>query len=175
MAVDDDKLLPAEVATLYLAHADELRRFLLGFLRDAQLANDVLQMAFTKLVERGHETREGSRKAWLFRVAYREALAIRRRDAVGDRVVRNSVWNRDHAAAGAEHVVLRLESIQRVQEAIEELPEDQAQIVRMRIYDDKTFAVIADELKIPLGTALGRMRIAMQKLKRRLSDGDNVA
>jgi DNA-directed RNA polymerase specialized sigma24 family protein len=38
----------------------------------------------------------------------------------------------------------------------------------MRIYEEKTFAVIAKELKIPLGTALARMRSAVMKMRTRL-------
>jgi len=48
------------------------------------------------------------------------------------------------------------------------LPPEQQQVVRMRIYEDKTFAVIAAELGIPLGTALGRMRTALIKLRAKL-------
>ena len=78
----------AEVAALYAAHADQLQRFLWGVLRDRALVQDVLQATFVKLVERGGESREESRKAWLFRVAYNEALSIRRREAIGDKVVK---------------------------------------------------------------------------------------
>jgi RNA polymerase sigma-70 factor (ECF subfamily) len=38
----------------------------------------------------------------------------------------------------------------------------------MRIYEEKTFAMIAQELGIPLGTALGRMRTALAKLRKTL-------
>ena len=48
---------------------------------------------------------------------------------------------------------------------LDQLSPDQRQIVRLRIYEEKTFAEISRELKIPLGTALGRMRAALQKLK----------
>ncbi|MBW8883235.1 MAG: hypothetical protein JF612_00360, partial [Planctomycetia bacterium] len=41
------------VAALYVEHGEELRRFLLGILRDAQLTSDVLQATFVKMVERG--------------------------------------------------------------------------------------------------------------------------
>ena len=85
-AEDHSPLDPAIVAALYVEHAEELRRFLIGVLRDHQLASDVLQTSFVKLAEKGHATREGSRKAWLFRVAYHEAMAIRRREKVGDKV-----------------------------------------------------------------------------------------
>lgn len=169
----DSSLDPAVVAALYIEHGEELRRFLLGILRDAQLASDVLQATFAKLVERGHETRSPTRKAWLFRVAYHEAMAYRRRQGVGDRVLRNVAWHahasqNNGAACPAEEPLLRLEAVQSVREALEHLPPEQRQVVRMRIYEEKTFAVIAKELKIPLGTALGRMRAALIKLRARL-------
>ena len=156
---------PSVVAALFVEHGEELRRFLLGVLRDGQLAADVLQATFVKLVQRGHETRQETRKAWLFRVAYHEAMAIRRREGVGDKVLRNVAWHSNGSAGPADEPVIRFESVAAVREALEQLPPDQRQVVRMRIYEEKTFAVIAKELKIPLGTALGRMRSALIKLR----------
>ncbi len=160
---------PSIVAGLYVAHSEELRRFLLGILRDSQLTADVLQTTFVKMAQRGHETKEESRKSWLFRVAYHEAMAVRRRQGVGERVLRQVAWHVNNAARPADEPLLRLEAVQSVREALEELPPEQRQVVRMRIYEEKTFATIAKELKIPLGTALGRMRTATIKLKARLS------
>lgn len=161
------QLDPSIVAALYVEHVEELRRFLLGVLRDAQLTSDVLQATFVKMVQRGHETREGSRKAWLFRVAWHEALACRRRQGVGDRVLRQVAWHQNGAVGAADEPLLRLEAVEAVREALEELPPEQRQIVRMRIYEEKSFATIAKELKIPLGTALYRMQAALAKLRAR--------
>lgn len=159
--------LSAEViGALYVAHGEELRRFLQALLRDAQLAADCLQSTFARLVERGHETREGGRKAWLFRVAYHEAMHYRRRQAIGDKVLRNVAWTREDVTHSAEESAVRMEAVEQVRKALEELPPDHRQIVRMRIYEGKTFAVIAKELKIPLGTALGRMRTSLVKLRK---------
>lgn len=163
------KIDPAAVAAIYVEHAEPLRRFLLGVLGDSQLAGDVLQAAFTKLVERGHETREESRKSWLFRVAFHEAMAVRRRQNVGQKVVKRLAWSKDTTSDRADEPLLRLESVESVRAALDELPSEQREVVRMRIYEEKSFAVIAEELSIPLGTALGRMRSAMQKLKRILA------
>ncbi len=170
---DSIPLDPSVVAALYVQHGEELRRFLLGILRDAQLTADVLQATFVKMVERGHQTQEATRKAWLFRVAYHEAIAYRRREGLGDKILRRvaadtPAWHTNGAAGGADEPLLRLESVQSVREALDELPAEQRQVVRMRIYEEKTFATIAKELKIPLGTALGRMRAATQKLKAKL-------
>jgi RNA polymerase sigma-70 factor (ECF subfamily) len=158
-----------QVAALYLQHSEELRCFLVGLLRDSQLAADVLQATFVKMVQRGGETQEESRKAWLFRVAYHEAMAIRRRDAVGEKIVKRIAEDGDSRGI-PEDSLIRHESVERVREALEQLPPDQRQVVRMRIYEEKTFAVIAEELKIPLGTALGRMRSALIKLRTRLAE-----
>jgi RNA polymerase sigma-70 factor (ECF subfamily) len=141
--------------------------------------------------ERGHQTRAESRKAWLFRVAYNEAMAIRRREAVGDKVARQlaqqaaeqlaqqvsqqrslPAWHANGAAGPAGDPLVRQEAMQAVQAALDELPPEQRQVVRMRIHEEKTFAVIAKELKIPLGTALARMRSALMKLRARLDSGD---
>ena len=51
---------------------------------------------------------------------------------------------------------------------MERLPVEQRRVIRMRIYEDKTFAVIAEELGAPLGTVLTRMRLALRKLEAEL-------
>ena len=61
--LQQERLDPVEVAASYVEHADSLRRFLRGLLRDSQLANDVLQATFAKLLEAGHATRRQSRRA----------------------------------------------------------------------------------------------------------------
>ena len=171
---ESDKLDATVVAALYVEHGEELRRFLQGILRDAQLASDVLQATFVKMTERGHQTRESSRKAWLFRVAYNEAMAVRRRQSLGEKIVRNvagqsAAWQ-SNGASETDDPLVRMESVQIVREALSELPPEQRQLVRMRIYEEKTFAVIAKELSIPLGTALARMRSAMIKLRAKLDN-----
>jgi RNA polymerase sigma-70 factor (ECF subfamily) len=119
------------------------------------------------MVEQGHRTREASRKAWLFRVAYREALAVRRRQARGQLHVQRAAWTRPQTSPAADALAIRAEQVEVMRSALDALPWPQRQVVRMRVYEDKTFAQIAKELGIPLGTALGRMRSALIKLQRR--------
>lgn len=167
---DDAPLDTAVIAALYVEHGEELRRFLVGVLRDHQLAADVLQATFVKLVERGGETRAETRKSWLFRVAMNEALAVRRRDQVGQKVTRNVAWARPVAAQASDEPLIRIEAVEAVREALAGLPADQQRVVRMRIYEEKTFAEIARELGIPLGTALARMHAALGKMRAKLSE-----
>ena len=169
---DDGKLDAASVAELYTEHAAELRRFLQGVLRDSQLADDVLQIAFTKMVTEGHKTQTESRKAWLFRVALHEAFAVRRRQHVQQRVLQRSVWQTVETGDEADTRLLQQETIEAVQSALKRLPAEQQHVVLQRIYDNKTFAQIACESQVPLGTVLWRMQAALKKLRSYLRESD---
>jgi RNA polymerase sigma-70 factor (ECF subfamily) len=164
---DPARLDSETVESLYREHAAELRRFLVGVLRDESLASDATQAAFVKAMELGRVVRDQSRKAWLFRVAYHEALAIRRRETTGNRILDSL---RSRPATSHSSPLVSEEEIERVRGAIVNLPLEQQAVVRKRIYEDKTFAQIAEELAIPLGTALTRMRTALATLRKTLRD-----
>ncbi len=162
----------SRVASLYAEHGNELRRFVLGVVRDADLAGDVIQATFTKAVEHGHTARTETLKGWLFRVAYHEALTVRRRQASRDQANRRLAdLGKDPDDRPEDHLI-RDETIDAVRRGLEHLPAEQRQIVLARMYDDKTFAEIARELGVPLGTVLTRMRLALDKLRRCLPAGE---
>ena len=173
---DECKIDPQVVAALYLEHADALRRFVAGVLGDAESAADVLHATFAKLVESGHTVREESHKSWLFSVAYHEALAIRRRRTVEATAARriaadaSAHWeNRNrHECQRAEQRLIRWETVEQVRRAIDRLPPEQQQIVRLRMVEQKKFIEIARELQLPLGTVLSRMQLALAKLRKSL-------
>ncbi len=173
MSLDECPIEPAVVAALYLEHAEELRRFLIGVLRDGHAAGDVLQVAFAKLVERGHEVEPKSRKSWLFTVAYREAMALRRRQAAErgalEQIATGKVADAGRAADSPERPLLQWETVERVRQALERLPADQRRVVELKLSEQKTFAAIAAELDVPLGTVLTRMQSALAKLRRSLA------
>jgi RNA polymerase sigma factor (sigma-70 family) len=173
VTADDGPLDAALAAALYVEHGDELRRFLIGVLRDPELAADALQSTLVKLLEKGKQSREETRKAWLFRVAFHEALALRRRNATGDKALRQVAWSRSTVSAGSTDPTLRLETVDTVRQALAELSPEQLAVVRRRIFEEKTFAEIARELQIPLGTALDRMHSALAKLRKRLNQQES--
>jgi RNA polymerase sigma factor (sigma-70 family) len=165
----------AQLAALYVEHSLELRRFLRGVLRNEELADDALQSAFAKAIEVGHTASPATFKGWLFRVAMNEALAVRRRQKLHQKMIERSAAEerlpkrrveRDSPAGGLIH----LEKIETVRRAIGRLSAEQRQVVQMRIDQDKTFATIADELKLPLGTVLSRMQAALKRLRSELDD-----
>lgn len=159
---------------LYERHADELRLFLTGVLRNPDLAAEALQNTFRKAVESGHTARHESMKGWLFQVAFREALVLRRRSQTYERSLRELAQSTSHqtsadsSSVSPDRRLAESERVEQIRQALDELPFEQRQVVRMRIYEEKTFAAIAEELATPLGTVLTRMRLALARLERRL-------
>jgi RNA polymerase sigma-70 factor (ECF subfamily) len=49
---------------------------------------------------------------------------------------------------------------------LNQLPDEQKEIVMMRLYYDMSFKEIADQLDISINTALGRMRYALINLRK---------
>jgi RNA polymerase sigma-70 factor, ECF subfamily len=167
----DTRLEPAVVAAFYNKHADELQRFLFGLLRDWQLVQDVLQTSFTRLMEQGHTSQESSRKAWLFRVAYHEAMLSKRKAGVHDRALRRIADGLSELAPDDQ--LVRRETVEAVREGLQRLTPVQREVVQKRIYEGMTFAEIAQELDAPLGTVLGRMHSALRKLREGLNRADS--
>jgi RNA polymerase sigma factor (sigma-70 family) len=163
---EKQSLSPEIVAQLHDAHSRELLLFLTGVLRDAHLASDVVQITFSRLLEQGGQTAQETRKAWLFRVAYNEALDWRRKQTRRERLLPEAMSGRPFVAAEPIAEILQGELVENVRAAIKKLPAAQQEIVRRRMYQEQTFAEIAKELRIPLGTALGRMRQALEHLRR---------
>lgn len=168
MSTAQDHLDPAAVTALYGEHIDELRALLTGVLRNAEMVSEALQSTFARLVEEGSASRDETRKGWLFTVAMNEALQLKRRLKRDGELVRRLAGRNGGAAelwqASPEHEMERRETIERVRRGLESLPENQRTIVRMRLDEGLTFAVIAERLQIPLGTVLTRMRGALGRL-----------
>jgi RNA polymerase sigma-70 factor, ECF subfamily len=66
---------------------------------------------------------------------------------------------------------LRRETAREVRGAIEDLPDDQSQVIRLAYYGGFSHSEIAEMLNQPLGTVKGRMRLAMDKIRATLAEG----
>lgn len=151
------------VIALFEAHGAEFRQFVLGLLGSPEGAADVSQAVLTKALESGGSVRPETFKGWLFQVAYHEAMALKRRDRIGEKARRKLA-----AIAPADapnDPVLSAEAVEAVRRALKGLPEEQRSVVMARVYEDKTFAEIAGEAGVPLGTVLSRMRRALHRLQ----------
>lgn len=172
------------VQAIYSEHCLALERFLVGVLRDEAAAADALQTTFTRLIEKGHLVQQqDSMQSWLFRVAFNEAMLIRRKETTSKKHAENVAWKFqgqlgadrgvDHRLSQSVHHAIQQEDIKQVRAALNQLPLPQRVVVKKRIYEGLKFREIADELNVPLGTVLARMQAGLKKLKPILKPTDD--
>lgn len=143
-----------------------LERYAWAILRDWSLAADAVQIAFISLSRFGGDVEPNARKAWMFTTVHREALRIKSTENRHQSKNLEAVREKEpHYEISPLAKMSSSEELQDLQLRISSLPPEQKIIVNMRIVDDKTFGQIAEELQIPIGTALSRMRLALQRLK----------
>ena len=168
-ASDRPRLDADHVHAIYERWHTDVRRFLMATTGDAELAEELLQATFGRLVEAGQAARPESMRGWLFKVAHNELRLWKRRAATHARWLGGAAspapagpvpW--EEAIRGEERAVVR--------RALAELPPEQRRVVEARIDQGKSFAVIAAEQGLPLGTVLTRMRLALEKLRRALGE-----
>ena len=58
----------------------------------------------------------------------------------------------------------------RIREVMKELPEEQAEMVRLAFFEDKAHSAIAEATGLPLGTVKSRLRLALAKLRAQLEE-----
>ena len=99
------------------------------------------------------------------RMALNEALTARRRQASRDRAYQRLAAAERPLAERPEDPLIREETVEAVRRVVAQLPPEQRLVVQARIYEEKAFSQIAEDLGLPLGTVLTRMRLALARLR----------
>ncbi len=168
-AVPDRPLDQEKVTECHLAWSKMLERYAWAIVRDWSLAADVVQTSFIALSRFGGDVAPEATKSWLFRVVHREALRVRERQKPYNQTTHFSA-----SAVFETHATYEVNPLSRMaeQEDIEvltkqigRLTNEQQQVLRLRFFENMTFAEIAASMQIPLGTALSRMRLALERLR----------
>ncbi len=156
------------VAELHSALADQLKRVAWAVLRDWDLAADAVQETFILFSEKLTSIAPHHHRGWLFKTVQFTAMNLRKSRKRADRLVDQF---RETKAEYASHAPPPDDAgIGTIRNAIDRLPEDQRRIVMLRLAGEKTFAQIADELQLPIGTVLSRMRLALTKLRQTVNN-----
>ena len=150
-------------------HQRALLRLSLRFVKDIDVAQDIVQDAFIKAYNRlGSFEARASFKSWLYQIAVNTArnhLRDERKDQYVD-------VDGMHLAVGAEAEVglLNASLATSIRELVENLPERQRLAVNLRIYEDLSFKEIAELMDCPYDTAKANFRHGLLKLKEQMKN-----
>jgi RNA polymerase sigma-70 factor (ECF subfamily) len=152
----------AEDALVFLP---EVRLFLAARCRDHDLAADLAQEVAARIVQAAPRL-DGAQnlRGYLFRVAHNVWRDWLRRELVRRREAAVMAAAPERMAPAADSALLARELAEAARRAIDALPAAQKDVVLLRHQQNLTFQQIADRLGRPLGTVLGQMRTAMQRV-----------
>ena len=131
-------------------------------------AEDIVQKSFVRFW-RSEYTRSENPAPYLYRIVRNTAIDLirsRKRREIRER----QVFEESDKAPMFEPGLEQEERHKEIEKAIAKLPEEQREVVVMKIWGDLTFKEIAETLGIPQNTAASRYRYALDALGRQLGD-----
>ena len=130
--------------------------------RDAMLAEDVAQETFIELARRGSEVRESVR-AWLHRVAWRKACNVVRHESIRQRHEQAAY---ELGTAQTEPAWEEMEPM--IDEALDELPEQQREVILAHYFQGLTQQVLAQRLGVSQSTVSRALDLGVAELRSKL-------
>jgi RNA polymerase sigma factor (sigma-70 family) len=165
--------------TLVHRHKSRIFTSILMVIRDRSQAEDIFQETFFKVIQtlkKGQYNEEGKFLAWVLRIARNLIIDHFRRVRkmpsvpvyVNDEGEEVSVF--DHIAAGEASPGAEMSAFRKeIRTMITSLPEEQREVVLMRMYYDMSFKEIAEFTGVSINTSLGRMRYALFNLRKMMA------
>lgn len=182
----DDDLLALVAAgnerafgVLYDRHSTVAYSLALRLLGNRGAAEDLVQEAFLA-IWRGagaFSPDRGGVRTWVLSIVHHRGVDRLRSQAAAtrrDEAMRmEAIVNEDHSDLTSDEALTRVQATA-VQRALDELPPDQVQVLRLAYFGGFTHHEIADILGLPLGTVKSRLRLALTRLRQNLAAMEGV-
>ena len=153
----------------------KLFAYIMFVVRNEDLANDIFQETFVKVItklQEGKYTDSGKFTFWLTRIAH-NAIMDWYRTQKSEHIVDLADDNNLSILKGDQVMDMHRESeivneqvMQDVKRMMEALPASQREVVYMRFYQQLSFKEIAELTGVSINTALGRMRYALMNMRK---------
>jgi RNA polymerase sigma-70 factor (ECF subfamily) len=157
----------SEVSALVDAYAGRLVRYAFRQLGDYQEAEDVVQQVFVRaFVDRSRHRKVSAVGPYLYRsVANACTDLLRRRSCAA--VFREEISIPELLAGsdGPVELAQAAEGLRRAESLLGRLPQEQAEAIRLRVFDGLRLGEIAEVLGCPMNTVCSRLRYGFQKLR----------
>ena len=147
---------------------------------DRDTAEDIFQDTFIKVIKTlksGVYNEEGKFLPWVMRIAHNLVIDFFRKSNRIPTIENNDEYDLfkfiSDTSPNIESILSQDQLVKDLQNLILELPEDQKEVLTMRLYRDMSFKEIAQNTNVSINTALGRMRYAIINL-RKLADDHQI-
>ncbi|HCE53462.1 MAG: RNA polymerase subunit sigma-24 [Lutibacter sp. BRH_c52] len=158
---------------LIIRHKQRIFSFILSKVSDREVAEDIFQDTFIKVIntlKRGAYNEEGKFLPWVMRISHNLIIDHFRRNKRLPKFNNTDDFDifdvLSDEMLSVENQIIKEQILEDVKKLVEELPEDQKEVLIMRMYKDMSFKEIAENTDVSINTALGRMRYALINLRK---------
>lgn len=161
------------LAILIKRHQSKIFGFIYSKILDRDLADDIFQDTFVKVIKTlksNSYNEEGKFLPWVMRIASNLIIDHYRRNKKMPMLRETEEFSifsilRD-CSPNIENEMITSQVEMDLKKIIKGLPEDQQEVLMMRIYQDLSFKEISDLTGVSINTALGRMRYALMNMRK---------
>ncbi len=163
----------AALSVLIKRHQSKIYGFIYSKLSDRDVCDDVFQDTFIKVIKTlksNSYNEEGKFLPWVMRIAHNLIIdhfrKIKRMPMSRDTEEFSIFSLLSDGVATIENQIISSQIEADIQKIVNELPADQKEVLKMRIYQDLSFKEISEITGVSINTALGRMRYAIINLRK---------
>ena len=161
------------LSILIKRHESKIYGFIYSKIADRDISNDIFQDTFIKVIKTlksNSYNEEGKFLPWVMRISHNLIVDHFRKTKKMPMYRETeefsifSIMSDDSLTIEGKMIVDQVEID--LKKLIEELPEDQKEVLVMRMYQDMSFKEISELTDVSINTALGRMRYALMNLRK---------
>jgi RNA polymerase sigma-70 factor (ECF subfamily) len=161
------------LSVLIKRHESKIYGFIYSKIADRDISNDIFQDTFIKVIKTlksNSYNEEGKFLPWVMRISHNLIVDHFRKTKKMPMYRETeefsifSVMSDDSLTIEGKMIVDQVEID--LKKLIEELPDDQKEVLVMRMYQDMSFKEISELTDVSINTALGRMRYALMNLRK---------
>ncbi|HLV92508.1 MAG TPA: sigma-70 family RNA polymerase sigma factor [Aequorivita sp.] len=168
------------LSELITRHKQRIYSFIYSKVFDRDVSEDIFQDTFIKVIKtlkKGGYNEEGKFLPWVMRIAHNLVIDHFRKNNRMPKFENKNDFNifsvLSDQVPNVEKRIIKGQVENDVRRLIQELPEDQKEVLVMRIYKEMSFKEISEQTGVSINTALGRMRYALINL-RKVIDKHNI-
>lgn len=192
MNYEDDSLLIASyqegneeaLQLLIEKYKGRIYSFIYSKVLDRDVTEDIFQDTFVKVIltlKGGKYNEEGKFLPWVMRIAHNLSIDYFRINKRVNIIHETSYANEEYNIFNhigvydecSETKIIKEQIGSDLKKLVQQLPDDQREVLELRIFKDLSFKEIAEETDVSINTALGRMRYALINL-RKVIENNNI-
>jgi RNA polymerase sigma-70 factor (ECF subfamily) len=161
------------LSTLIKRHESKIYGFIYSKIADRDISNDIFQDTFIKVIKTlksNSYNEEGKFLPWVMRISHNlivDHFRKTKKMPMYRETEEFSIFSimSDDALTIENKMIFDQVEVD-LKKIIEELPDDQKEVLVMRMYQDMSFKEISEITGVSINTALGRMRYALMNLRK---------